>query len=198
MTISRTIGPLTYWLRVPTATSRDRQPVFGCEDAHSRVLVRDLRRLLEALRVVARVIEPQRGPRPALQRHRTLPGSYYLAAHLQSPRRQQTRRPTPLPVWLTSQVRTSGRGYPTGVALLLLSPSASPERVWLYAAELDERLLAPHILTSTRCIRVPVAFETACAFRSFVVSPEFGGPPTPRSPNPCTSVCRPPDRRPTE
>jgi len=59
----------------------------------------------------------------------------------------------PLPVWLTSQVRTSGRGYPTGVALLLLSPSASPERVWLYAAELDERLLAPHILTSTRCIR---------------------------------------------
>ena len=37
------------------------------------------------------------------------------------------------------------RGSPTGVTSLLLSPSASPERVWLYAAELDERLLAPHI-----------------------------------------------------
>jgi hypothetical protein len=29
-----------------------------------------------------------------------------------------------------------------GVALELLSPSASPERVWLYAAELDEHSLA--------------------------------------------------------
>jgi len=94
MTISRTIGPLTCWLRVPTARSRDRQPVFGCEDAHSRVLVRDLRRLLEALRVIARVIEPQRGPRPTRPRHRTLPGSYHLAARLQSPRPHETRRPT--------------------------------------------------------------------------------------------------------
>jgi hypothetical protein len=29
-----------------------------------------------------------------------------------------------------------------GVALWLLSPSASPEKVWLYAAELDEHSLA--------------------------------------------------------
>lgn len=29
-----------------------------------------------------------------------------------------------------------------GVALQLLSPSASPEKVWLYAAELDEHSLA--------------------------------------------------------
>jgi hypothetical protein len=32
--------------------------------------------------------------------------------------------------------------YPMGVALQLLSPSASPEKVWLYAAELDEHSLA--------------------------------------------------------
>jgi len=139
MTISRAIGPLTYWLRVPTARSRDRQPVFGCEGAHSRVLVRDLRRLLEALRVVARVIEPQRGPRPALPRHRTLPGLYHLAAHLQSPRPHRTRRPTTATGVADLSGQNICRGYPTGVALLLLSPSASPERVWLYAAELNER-----------------------------------------------------------
>jgi hypothetical protein len=52
----------------------------------------------------------------------------------------------PPPVCLACQVRTPRRGSPTGVVLLLLSPSASPERVWLYAAELDEHLLAPHIL----------------------------------------------------
>jgi hypothetical protein len=45
------------------------------------------------------------------------------------------------------------RGSLRGVISLLLSPSASPERVWLYAALLDERLLAPHIPTSTRCSR---------------------------------------------
>jgi hypothetical protein len=56
----------------------------------------------------------------------------------------------PPPVCLACQVRTSRRGCPTGVILLLLSPSASPERVWLYAAELDEHLLAPHILISSR------------------------------------------------
>jgi len=73
-------------------------------------------------------------------------------------------------------------GYPIGVALLLLSPSASPERVWLYAAKLDERC-------SCRTFRyLPVAFETAGTLRSSPFARDSGGPPTPRSPNPYASV----------
>lgn len=37
------------------------------------------------------------------------------------------------------QVTTSGRKPQRSVTFSLLGPSASPERVWLYAAELDER-----------------------------------------------------------
>jgi hypothetical protein len=70
-------------------------------------------------------------------------------------RTQRARRPvTRHPVCLTCQVRTTSEGSPRGVALLLLSPSASPVRVWLYAAELDERSLVPHNPMSTRCGRV--------------------------------------------
>jgi hypothetical protein len=74
-------------------------------------------------------------------------------------------------------------GYPTGVELLLLSPSASPERVWLYAAELDERLLAPNISMST-----PLRSRQHAHVAHSLVRTEFGRPPTPRSPNPCPSV----------
>jgi hypothetical protein len=69
-------------------------------------------------------------------------------------------------------------GYPTGVELLLLSPSASPERVWLYAAELDERLLAPNISTAN-------PLHSRQLGLAFLVSPEFEGPPTPYT-RPCT------------
>jgi len=77
-------------------------------------------------------------------------------------RAADTERFRVLTIWLhtychhrahTGTRRSTSRGSPRGVALLVLSPSASPERVWLYAAELDERLLAPHIPVSTRCGR---------------------------------------------
>jgi hypothetical protein len=38
--------------------------------------------------------EPQRRPRPGFSRHRTLPGSYHLAASLQELRPRWIRRPT--------------------------------------------------------------------------------------------------------
>ena len=79
----------------------------------------------------------------------------------------------------------SGRvagGPRAGVILSLLSLSASPERVWLHAAELDERC-------SRRTFRyLPVAIEAACTFQSFPpLTPESGEPPTPRSPFLCSS-----------
>lgn len=71
--------------------------------------------------------------------------------------------------------RATGCGSPRGVVLLLLSPSASPEAsLAARAAELDERSLAPHI----GCL--PFAVGTACRFRSFLRSPEFGRPPLPK------------------
>src|ERR1700759_1115650 len=79
---------------------------------------------------------------------------------------------------MTCQIRTYGRGYPTGVALLLLSPPARSERVWLYAAELAERLLPPNIPIPTRCIqdRMPISLA--------LVGPQFGRPPAPNT-RPC-------------
>jgi hypothetical protein len=83
-------------------------------------------------------------------------------------------------LWLTCQIRTCGRGYPSGVALLLLDPSASPGRVWLYAAELNERPLAPNISTPIRCIRHSMRISLVLAWPGIV------GPPT---------VCPPVHRR---
>jgi hypothetical protein len=104
-------------------------------------------------RAVLRVVEPQRVPRPVLRSDIERCQVFTTGLHnftittAASPRSAANHPP---PVCLACQVRTYRRVSPTGVMLLLLSPSASPERVWLYAAELDEHLLAPHILISSR------------------------------------------------
>jgi hypothetical protein len=60
----------------------------------------------------------------------------------------------------------------------LLSPPARSERVWLYAAELDEHLLPPNIPIPSRCIQDSMRISLA------LVGPQFGGPPTPNT-RPC-------------
>ena len=88
-------------------------------------------------------------------RFRPLPGRYHLVAYLQAPTAATPHSAAnhPPPVCLTGQIRTSGVGPLRGVALYLLSPSASPEQVPLYAAELDEHSLTPHFPISSRCGR---------------------------------------------
>jgi hypothetical protein len=80
---------------------------FGCEDAHSRVLVRNLRRLLEELRVAARVIEPSWG-RALLSRDTECCQALttWLRTYSHHGQIGLGGQP-PLPVWLTSQVRIS-------------------------------------------------------------------------------------------
>lgn len=96
------------------------------------------------------------------------------------------------PMCPTCQVRTSLPRAPTGVMLLLLSPSASPERVRLSAAELAERLLAPRIPMSTRCSRDGMQIRLIPS-----ISPSSGGTSS-RPPKRVPVGCRPGDRRPSE
>jgi hypothetical protein len=148
--------------------------------------------LLAELRGSRASHEPQWGLRPALQqRRRMLPGLLPLPSHLQPPPRpHRTRRAAMCP---TCQVRTSLARASTGVKLLLLSPSASPERVRLSAAELVERLLAPRIPLSTRGSQdgkqIRLIPLDSLRVRKITTS---------RSPKRVPVGCRPLDRRPSE
>ena len=96
------------------------------------------------------------------------------------------------PMCPTCQVSTSLARAPTGVTLLLLSPSAGPERVRLSAAELAERLLAPRIPMFTRCSRDGMQIRLIPSLALGI-----GGSTTPRSPKRVPVGCRILDRRPS-
>jgi len=143
-------------------TRQEQGQVAGSrDDAHNRVLVRDRRRLPEELRLAARVIEPQRDPRARLS-----PDTEPRLAHTtwlhapQSPRPQRTRHPTTATRAADLSGQNSWPGVAGGCSLGVAGSFSRYGTVWLYAAELDEHSLEPHILNQSFSVRKHDAANT--------------------------------------
>ena len=136
-------------------TRQEQGQVAGSrDDAHSRVLVRDCRRLPEELRLAARVIEPQRDPRARLSpdTERCPAPTTWLHARNHHGHNGLGAQP-PLPVVADLSGQNSWPAVADRCSLGVAGSFSRYGTVWLYAAELDEHSLEPHILNQSFSVR---------------------------------------------